>query len=141
MSVGMYSGKEAPEHRYTDLCFDSNKARQYLPFLTREKTMKAVVESVYAAHRFKVYVPKENCMINFVLSGVKCPSSTRFAPSSDGGVKPIKEAEPFGEEAKAFARRHANQHNVVIEIEDMDRGGNAFGPMYVFISISKERKN
>ncbi|KAG2527891.1 hypothetical protein JM18_003449 [Phytophthora kernoviae] len=65
----LHSNKDAPstERRVTDLCFDATKAKQFLPFLTRERSTRAVVEHVYSATR----------------------------------------------------------------IEDMDRGGNAFGPMFV----------
>ncbi|TYZ57414.1 hypothetical protein PybrP1_005999 [[Pythium] brassicae (nom. inval.)] len=124
---GVHSGKESPERRFTDLCFDATKAKQYLPFLTREKTIRAVVEYIYSGTRVKLFIPKENCMINFVVAGVKCPQPTRF-----GGQGIVAApAEPFGEDAKMFAKRAVMQRNVVIEIEDMDRGGNAFGPLYV----------
>ncbi|KAF0692996.1 Aste57867_15990 [Aphanomyces stellatus] len=118
---GMFSGKPSPEARVTDLCFDGNKAKQYVPFLQREKTMRAVVEQVYAGNRFKVFIPKENCTVNFVLAGIKCPQPAR----------PSKDAEPFGDDARKFSRRTVNQRNVTIEIEDMDKAGNAFGPMYI----------
>ncbi|RHY33831.1 hypothetical protein DYB32_001561 [Aphanomyces invadans] len=118
---GQFSGKPSPEARVTDLCFDGNKAKQYLPFLQREKTLRAVVEQVYAGNRFKIFIPKENCMVNYVLAGIKCPQPAR----------PSKEAEPYGEDARKFSRRAVNQRNVIVEIEDMDRAGNAFGPLYV----------
>lgn len=124
---GMHSGKESPERRFTDLCFDATKAKQYLPFLTREKTIRAVVEYIYSGTRVKLFIPKENCMINFVVAGIKCPQPTRF-----GGQGVISApAEPFGEDAKMFTKRSIMQRNVIIEIEDMDRGGNAFGPLYI----------
>ncbi|KAH9127214.1 hypothetical protein AeMF1_002452 [Aphanomyces euteiches] len=118
---GQFSGKPSPEPRITDLCFDGNKAKQYLPFLQREKTLRAIVEQVYAGNRFKLYVPKENCTVNFVLAAIKCPQPAR----------PSKEAEPYGEDARRFSRRAVMQRNVLVEIEDMDRAGNAFGPMYI----------
>uniref|UniRef100_K3X0E8 Uncharacterized protein n=1 Tax=Globisporangium ultimum (strain ATCC 200006 / CBS 805.95 / DAOM BR144) TaxID=431595 RepID=K3X0E8_GLOUD len=132
---GMHSGKESPERRFTDLCFDATKAKQYLPFLTREKVIRAVVEYIYSGTRVKLFVPKENCMINFVVAGIKCPQPTRF-----GGQGVIAAAaEPFGEESKMFTKRTIMQRNVIIEIEDMDRGGNAFGPL--FINGAKEDRN
>nr|CCA19388.1 nuclease putative [Albugo laibachii Nc14] len=127
---GIYSGKEVPVgQRYTDLCFDSVKAKQYLPFLSREKTLRAVVEYVYSGTRVKLFVPKENCMVNFVVAGIKCPQPTRY-----GGQGVVAaQAEAFGEQAKLFAKRNILQRNVTVEIEDMDRGGNAFGPLYTDI--------
>ncbi|ETV68403.1 hypothetical protein H257_15575 [Aphanomyces astaci] len=124
---GQFSGKPSPEARVTDLCFDGNKAKQYLPFLQREKSLRAIVEQVYAGNRFKIYIPKENCTVNYVLAGIKSPQPAR----------PSKEAEPFGEEARKFSRRTVNQRNVIVEIEDMDRAGNAFGPLYVGQKDSK----
>ncbi|DBA04877.1 TPA: hypothetical protein N0F65_006879 [Lagenidium giganteum] len=132
---GMYSGKEAPEHRYTDLCFDATKAKQYLPFLKREKSTRAVVEYIYSGTRVKLFIPKENCMINFVVAGIKCPQPTRY-----GGQGVVSAAaEPFGEDSKMFTKRSIMQRNVIVEIEDMDRGGNAFGPLYV--NGGKDEKN
>ncbi|KAJ0393787.1 hypothetical protein P43SY_008224 [Pythium insidiosum] len=133
---GLFSGKDAPpEQRYTDLCFDATKAKQYLPFLTREKTIRAVVEYVYSGTRVKLFIPKENCMVNFVVAGIKCPQPARYA----GAGVVSSPAEPFGEESKLFTKRSIMQRNVVIEIEDMDRGGNALGPLYV--GGSKEERN
>lgn len=131
---GLHSGKESVERRFTDLCFDSTKAKQYLPFLTREKTTRAVVEQIYSGTRVKLFVPKENCMVNFVIAGIKCPQSTRYG--AQGVV--TSPAEPFGEESKLFTKRNIMQRDVIVEIEDMDRGGNAFGPLYIG---SKDERN
>ncbi|RLN73714.1 hypothetical protein BBJ28_00026222, partial [Nothophytophthora sp. Chile5] len=75
----LHSGKATPpnERRVTDLCFDSTKAKQFLPFLTRERQARAVVEHVYSATRVKLFVPKENCVLNFVVAGIKCPQPAR----------------------------------------------------------------
>ncbi|KAK1933976.1 Ribonuclease TUDOR 1 [Phytophthora citrophthora] len=125
----LHSNKEAPstERRVTDLCFDATKAKQFLPFLTRERSTRAVVEHVYSATRVKLFVPKENCLINFVVAGVKCPQPARHG--AQGVI--IQPAEPLGEEAKLFTKRSVMQREVMVEIEDMDRGGNAFGPLFV----------
>ncbi|CEG35517.1 staphylococcal nuclease domain-containing protein 1-like isoform x1 [Plasmopara halstedii] len=125
----LHSTKEPPttERRVTDLCFDSTKAKQFLPFLTRERSTRAVVEHVYSATRVKLYVPKENCLINFVVAGIKCPQPARHG--AQGVI--VQPAESLGEEAKLFTKRNVMQREVMVEIEDMDRGGNAFGPLFV----------
>lgn len=125
----LHSSKEAPptERRVTDLCFDATKAKQFLPFLTRERGTRAVVEHVYSATRVKLFVPKENCLINFVVAGIKCPQPARHG--AQGVI--VSPAEPLGEEAKLFTKRSVMQREVMVEIEDMDRGGNAFGPMFI----------
>jgi hypothetical protein len=51
---GMHSPDAAPVNRVTDLSLDSRKARQYLPFLTRQRDIRAVVEYVFSGSRFKV---------------------------------------------------------------------------------------
>ncbi|KAI9911856.1 hypothetical protein PsorP6_009679 [Peronosclerospora sorghi] len=130
----LHSSKEAPptERRVTDLCFDATKAKQFLPFLTRERSTRAVVEHVYSGTRMKLYVPKENCLLNFVVAGLKCPQPARHG--AQGVI--VAPAEPLGEEAKLFAKRSVMQREVMVEIEDMDRGGNAFGPLFVVSSGS-----
>ncbi|TDH69496.1 hypothetical protein CCR75_002259 [Bremia lactucae] len=125
----LHSNKEPPatERRVTDLCFDATKAKQFLPFLKREQSIRAVVEHVYSATRVKLYVSKENCLINFVVAGIKCPQPARHG--AQGVI--LQPAEPLGEEAKLFTKRNVMQREVMVEIEDMDRGGNAFGPLFV----------
>lgn len=126
---GLHSTKAAPptERRVTDLCFDSTKAKQYLPFLTREKNARAVVEHVYSGSRVKLFIPKENCVLNFVIAGIKVPQPARYGAM---GVVTAP-AEPLGEVSKLFTKRAVMQRDVIVEIEDMDRGGNAFGALYV----------
>jgi staphylococcal nuclease domain-containing protein 1 len=82
---------------------------------------------VYSATRVKLFVPKENCLLNFVVAGIKCPQPARHG--AQGVI--IQPAEPLGEEAKLFTKRSVMQREVMVEIEDMDRGGNAFGPLFV----------
>lgn len=130
---GIHSGKASGIHRYTDLTADSTKAKQYLPFLRREKVVRGVVQFVSSGTRVKLFIPKENCLINFVISGIKCPNPERkqAAKSGTGKALPIKAAEPFGDEARTFTRKNLMQRNVEIEVEDMDRGGAAFGTLYM----------
>uniref|UniRef100_M4C3N0 Uncharacterized protein n=1 Tax=Hyaloperonospora arabidopsidis (strain Emoy2) TaxID=559515 RepID=M4C3N0_HYAAE len=125
----LHSLREPPAatRRVTDLCFDATKAKQFLPFLTRERSLRAVVEHVYSATRMKLFVPKENCLINFMIAGVKCPQPARHG--AQGLI--VVPAEPLGEEAKLFTKRGVMQREVMVEIEDMDRGGNAFGPLFL----------
>ncbi|CAH0474879.1 unnamed protein product [Peronospora belbahrii] len=125
----LYSTKEPPatERRVTDLCFDFTKAKQFLPFLTRERSTRAVVEHVYSATRLKLFIRKENCQLNFVIAGIKCPQPARHG--AQGVI--VAPAEHLGEEAKLFTKRGVMQREVMVEIEDMDRGGNAFGPLFV----------
>ena len=88
--------------------------------------MQAVVEFVASASRFRVYIPKETCVITFLLSGIQCPRGERVMPN--GTVTP---AEPFGNEATTFIKEQLLQHEVNIEVESMDKGGNFIGWCFI----------
>lgn len=58
------------------LCFhvllylqDVPKAKQFLPFLQRAGRMEALVEFVASGSRVRLYIPRETCLITFLLSG------------------------------------------------------------------------
>lgn len=84
--------------------------------------MQAVVEFIASASRFRVYIPKETCVITFLLSGISCPRGERIMP---GGA--VSEAEPFGNEAAAYVKDLIMQQEVQIEVETIDKGGNFIG--------------
>ena len=65
----------------------------------------------------RLYIPRETCVITFLLSGVSCPRGDRTMP---GGV--FTEGEPFGNEATAFVKEQIMQKEVEIEVETMDKG-------------------
>ncbi|KAL8222601.1 UNVERIFIED_CONTAM: nuclease domain-containing protein [Gekko kuhli] len=47
---------------------DTQKAKQFLPFLQRAGRSEAVVEYVFSGSRLKLYMPKETCLITFLLA-------------------------------------------------------------------------
>ena len=65
----------------------------------------------------RLYIPRETCVITFLLSGVSCPRGDRTI----GGV--FQDGEPFGNEATAFVKDQIMQKEVEIEVETMDKGG------------------
>ncbi|WMV22019.1 hypothetical protein MTR67_015404 [Solanum verrucosum] len=112
---GIHSPKEAPVMHVTDLLTAaSKKARDFLPFLQRNRRMSAVVEYVLSGHRFKLFIPKETCSIAFSISGVRCPGRD----------------EPYSEEAIALMRRKIMQRDVEIEVETVDRTGTFIGTLW-----------
>ncbi|XP_004235862.2 ribonuclease TUDOR 1 [Solanum lycopersicum] len=112
---GIHSPKEAPVMHVTDLLTAaSKKARDFLPFLQRNRRMSAVVEYVLSGHRFKLFIPKETCSIAFSISGVRCPGRE----------------EPYSEEAIALMRRKIMQRDVEIEVETVDRTGTFIGTLW-----------
>jgi staphylococcal nuclease domain-containing protein 1 len=42
---------------------------------------QAVVEFVASGSRFRLYIPRETCVITFLLSGINCPRGARTMPS------------------------------------------------------------
>ncbi|KAK6127910.1 hypothetical protein DH2020_038339 [Rehmannia glutinosa] len=112
---GMHSAKDPPVRHVTDLITaNAKKAKDFLPFLQRNRRMSAVVEYVFSGHRFKLDIPKATCSIAFSLSGVRCPGRN----------------EPFSDEAIAFMRRKIMQRDVEIEVETVDRTGTFLGTLW-----------
>ncbi|WVZ75211.1 hypothetical protein U9M48_023292 [Paspalum notatum var. saurae] len=92
----------------------SKKAKDFLPFLQRNRRHSAIVEYVFSGHRFKLTIPKETCSIAFSLSGVRCPGK----------------GEPYSDEAIALMRRRILQRDVEIEVEAVDRTGTFIGSLW-----------
>ncbi|NXD45976.1 SND1 protein, partial [Copsychus sechellarum] len=74
---GLHSKKEVPIHRVADISGDTQKAKQFLPFLQRAGRSEAVVEYVFSGSRLKLFLPKETCLITFLLAGEPGPAPRR----------------------------------------------------------------
>ncbi|KAM9311355.1 staphylococcal nuclease domain-containing protein 1 [Gastrophryne carolinensis] len=122
---GLHSKKEIPIHRVADISGDTQKAKQFLPFLQRAGRSEAIVEYVFSGSRLKLYMPKETCLITFLLAGIECPRGARNIP---GGVQ---EGEPFSEEATMYTKELVLQREVEVEVEAMDKAGNFIGWLHV----------
>ncbi|RWS03569.1 staphylococcal nuclease domain-containing protein 1-like protein, partial [Dinothrombium tinctorium] len=104
--------------RVVDLSNDVHKAKHYFDFLVRagsSSKLEAVVEYVYSSSRVKLFVPKENCLLNLILAGITAPKAT----------------DPEGNEGLNFIRSLIHQRDVEITIESMDKLGNYIG--YLFL--------
>lgn len=123
---GLHDKKETPIHRFTDVS-DPNKAKTYFTFLKRAGRVEAVPEFVASGSRLRVYIPRETCLITFLLAGITCPRGARVAP---GGVGGMIEGEAYGNEALTFTKGLVLQREVQIEIESMDKGGNFIGWLF-----------
>uniref|UniRef100_A0A8C4STL7 Staphylococcal nuclease domain-containing protein n=1 Tax=Erpetoichthys calabaricus TaxID=27687 RepID=A0A8C4STL7_ERPCA len=122
---GLHSKKEVPIHRVADISGETQKAKQFLPFLQRAGRSEAVVEYVFSGSRLKLYMPKETCLITFLLAGIECPRGSR----NTAGV--IQEAEPFSDEACLFTKELVLQREVEVEVESMDKAGNFIGWLHI----------
>jgi len=49
---------------------DVTKAKQFLPFLVKADRLEAVCEFVASGSRLRVFLPKETCLITFLVSGI-----------------------------------------------------------------------
>uniref|UniRef100_A0A8C2RK64 TNase-like domain-containing protein n=1 Tax=Capra hircus TaxID=9925 RepID=A0A8C2RK64_CAPHI len=103
---GLHSKKEVPIHRVADISGDTQKAKQFLPFLQRAGRSEAVVEYVFSGSRLKLYLPKETCLITFLLAGIECPRGARNLPGL------VQEGEPFSEEATLFTKELVLQREI-----------------------------
>ncbi|XP_062838824.1 LOW QUALITY PROTEIN: staphylococcal nuclease domain-containing protein 1 [Anolis carolinensis] len=104
---------------------DTQKSKQFLPFLQRAGRSEAVVEYVFSGSRLKLYLPKETCLITFLLAGIECPRGARNLPGL------VQEGEPFSEEATLFTKELVLQREVEVEVESMDKAGNFIGWLHV----------
>ncbi|XP_051162988.1 staphylococcal nuclease domain-containing protein 1 [Leptopilina boulardi] len=118
---GLHAKKDVPMQRIRDVSTDPAAAKSHLQSLKRAREIKAVVEFVTSGSRLKLFVPKEYCLITFLLAGVKAPRAPRIIPGSGSG-----EGEPFGEEALKFTREHCLQKDVDIQVENMESKGSGF---------------
>lgn len=92
----MHSTKEVSLPRIVDASETASRASQYLPSWKRAGKHQAVVDFVSAGSRFKVFMPKENTKITFVLAGIRAPRTARNA---------TEKPEPYGPEALKFASK------------------------------------
>lgn len=106
--------KELAPLRVVDLCNDAARAKQLFPFLSRSRK-DAVIEFVFSASRFKVFLPKENnTLLNLVLAGVMVP----------------REPEAIKVASTTEAKNLVHQRDVSIQVESMDKKGNFIGWIY-----------
>nr|XP_002128402.1 staphylococcal nuclease domain-containing protein 1 [Ciona intestinalis] len=122
---GVNSKKEPPIHRVADVSGDVAKAKQFLPFLQRAGKSEAVVEYVFGGSRLKLFLPKETCLITFLLAGIDCPRGAR------NGAQGVMEADAYSDEALALTKENCMHREVSVEVETIDRAGNFIGWLFV----------
>jgi len=122
---GLHDKKNTPVHRVSDMTGKLDKCKQFLPFLKRAGRMQGLVEYVASGSRFRVYIPRETCIITFLLGGISCPRGGRSLPD---GTK--VEADPYGDEAAMHVKEMVLQREVEIEVESQDKAGNFIGYLF-----------
>lgn len=115
---GVHSKKEATPLRINDLTVDHSRIKhQYLPSWQRALRTEAIVEFIASGSRFRLFLPKDSCLVTFLLAGISCPRSSRPAV----GNTPAQEGEPFGDEALSFVRERILQRDVSVHIDTTDK--------------------
>ncbi|WVF72237.1 hypothetical protein IAT40_007049 [Kwoniella sp. CBS 6097] len=117
---GLHSTKDVSLPRIVDASESGSRASQYLPSWKRAGKHAAVVDFVSAGSRFKLFMPKENTKITFVLAGIRAPRTARSAN---------EKSEPFGPESLKFVSKYM-QRDVEIAFDSTDKSGGFIGTMY-----------
>lgn len=93
----------------------ATRAKGFLSLLQHDRPETAgVVEFCFGPTKFKIYCPKENCLIAFALVGVK-----------------VVRDSPIETEAFEFVKSRIFQHNVRLDVETVDAGSNFIGSLYI----------
>jgi len=95
---------------------DIKTVKAKLPGLQRAGRMRGVVEYVFSASRFKVQVPKENCVILLSLSGVQTP---------------MRDDPEISNAAKAFSKERVHQRDIEFEVVGADKGTGFVGNIWL----------
>lgn len=112
-------GKEAQGKKVVDLSFDVSKAKGFMPFLIKSgqggPRKDGLVEHVFSASRIKVFIPKENCLINLIIGGINAdkPNDSKYGQAGFELVKSL-----------------VHQRDIQCSIENMDKVGNYIGYVY-----------
>jgi len=122
---GLHDKKNIPSHRVTDMTGNVTKCKQFLPFLQRAGRMQGLVEFVASGSRFRVYIPRETCIITFLLGGIDCVRGSRTMPSGEHVA-----GQPYGDECQAHVKEMIMQREVEIEVENIDKAGNFIGYLF-----------
>ncbi|GMS83623.1 hypothetical protein PENTCL1PPCAC_5798 [Pristionchus entomophagus] len=122
-------GKEEGNHtqRVQELQGDLARSKQFLPYLQRGARSEGIVEFLTSGSRMRVYVPKETCLLTFLLGGINCPKSARAGANG----QTASAAEPFADEAAKFTRKLTMHREVELEVEGLDKQGAFIGYLWV----------
>jgi len=123
---GLHDKKNAPKHKVNDMTGNLVKCKTFFPSLQRSGKMQGMVEFVASGSRFRVYIPRETCILTFLLGGINCSKSTRTMPSGE-----VVKGDSFGDECLLHVKEMVMQREVDIEVESMDKAGNFIGYMWV----------
>jgi len=105
-----------------DLTTDATKnlaKTKYFPLFQRSGKLRGVVEFEFSSTRFKVFVPKENCLIAISLATIRGPRKTEEAEMS--------------KQATQWIRERIRQHDIEFDIKELDKTFAFIGNVWITI--------
>ncbi|XP_063902623.1 staphylococcal nuclease domain-containing protein 1-like isoform X2 [Zophobas morio] len=116
---------KAPVHRFVEVT-SHEEAVQHLPLVRHNKMrFPAMVEGVLHGSRLKILIIQDKLIINFILSGIRCPRL--LSKNAGDGAPP----EPYAEEAYNFTKNLCFQRDVEIQVDGLDMAGSYTGSLWV----------
>lgn len=111
---GVHSEGGPPADRTVDASENATRAKTYLTQLSRQNKISGVVDHISSAGRIRITVPRNNLVLTLVYSGVRT----------------VKTAEPFGQEALDFVSNKLFQRDVQFSVNNVDKTGAFIGTLY-----------
>lgn len=93
-----------------DVSGDANRAQLQLDTLSRGAPKDAIIEYIFSLSKLKCYLPKENLLINFVVSGIQVEKNKN-------------------DESMRIVKRLVHQRDVKLVFERVDKAGNFIGTL------------
>lgn len=112
---GMHSKKVPAPERTVDASETVPKARGFLTSLQRSAKISAIVDYISSGGRFRLQVPRENCILTLVLAGIRVPK-----PQEEGGEAALK-----------FVVRRLWQRDVSFSVLNIDKTGGFIGHIFL----------
>lgn len=112
---GIHSKKPPASERLVDASESTVRAKGFLPSLERQTKLPAVVDYISSGGRFRLLVPRENCILTLVLSGIRVP----------------RPQEEYGNMALDFATKRLWQRDVRITVLNVDKTGAFIGHLFL----------
>ena len=94
-----------------DVSADANRAQMQLDTLAKGAPRDAIIEYIFSLSKLKCYLPKENLLINFVVSGIQVEKTGK----NDENIRIVK--------------RLVHQRDVKLAFERVDKAGNFIGTL------------
>lgn len=126
---GIFAKKPPPPDRTVDASETVTKARGFLSSLERQSRVNGIVDYISSGSRFRIKVPRENCILTLVLGGVRVPR-----PQEDHGDVALK-----------WVSDRLWQRDVQLSVFNVDKTGSFVGNLYlpgkntpVSVALAKE---